>query len=151
MASPEPVPLKVDFYTNGDQRSEAAAWLLCRVIEKAYRQGCRLYVHTQTPRQARFFDQLLWTFRDGSFVPHQCVGDGRPVQAPVRIGSGPIERGDATVLVNLAPRVPESPRSLDDFERLIDAAGAGQPGLGEGRQRYRWYQQQGFEPVHHKL
>jgi len=142
------MPTRVDFYSTTDARPEAAARLLCRVIEKACKQGLTLYVHTGTPRRARFFDELLWTFRDGSFVPHECIDGGQPPTAPVRIGSGDIVRGDATVLVNLSEQVP---LCMDGFERVLDAAPGGEPGLSAGRQRYRWYMQQPVELQHHRL
>jgi DNA polymerase-3 subunit chi len=142
------MPTQVDFYTTADARPEAAARLLCRVIEKAYKQGRTLFVHTASPRRARFIDDLLWTFRDGSFVPHECMDGAQTPSTPVRIGSGNIVRGDATVLVNLSEQVP---LPMAGFERVVDAAPGGDPGLSAGRQRYRWYQQQPVELQHHQL
>jgi len=140
--------MQVDFYSTSDAGHEAAARLLCRVIEKAWKQGLTVYVHTDTPRRARFIDDLLWTFSEDSFVPHECLAAGQPPTAPVRIGSGDIVRGDATVLVNLSEQVPPS---LQGFERVLDAAAASEPGLSAGRQRYRWYGQQPVELKHHRL
>lgn len=139
---------RVDFYSTTDARPEAAARLLCRVIEKAWKQGLTLYVHAGTPRRARFIDELLWTFREGSFVPHECVASGQAATAPVRIGSGDIVAGDADVLVNLSEQVP---LPMQGFGRVIDAAPGGEPGLSAGRQRYRWYAQQPVELQHHRL
>jgi len=139
---------KVDFYTTDDTRPEAAARLLCRVIEKAYRQGLKVYVHTPTPRRARFFDELLWTFRTGSFVPHEiCDGSGGQ-GVPVRIGSGTVVRGDASLLCNLSA---EPPPSLDGFERLVDVADGREPGRSEGRTRFRWYKGQSLPLSHHPM
>ena len=139
---------KLDFYTTDDARPEAAARLLCRVIEKAYRQGLKVYVHTPTPRRARFFDELLWTYRAGSFVPHElCDGTGQQA-APVRIGGGTIVRGDATVLCNLSA---EPPPSLDGFERLVDVADGSEPNRSQGRARFRWYKGQSLSLNHHPM
>ena len=139
---------RVDFYTTDDARPEAAARLMCRVIEKAYGQGLKVYVHTPTPRRARFFDELLWTFRPGSFVPHEvCDGSGRQ-GVPVRIGSGAVVRGDATVLCNLST---EPPPSLDGFERLVDVADGSEPGRSQGRTRFRCYKGQSLPLTHHPL
>ena len=142
------MPIRVDFYSTTDARPEAAARLLCRVIEKAYKQGLTLYVHTGTPRRARFVDDLLWTFRDSSFVPHACIDGGQPASAPVRIGSGDIIADGADVLVNLSEQVP---LPMQGFARVVDAAPGGEPGLSAGRQRYRWYAQQPVELQHHRL
>lgn len=140
--------LQVDFYSTDDCRPEAAARLLCKVVEKAYRQGMKVYVHTPSPRRARFFDELLWTFRQGSFVPHEiCDGSGQG-QAPVRIGSGGVQRGDASLLCNLSPEVPPT---LDGFERLVDVADGAEPGLSAGRARFRWYKGQGMSLAHHPM
>lgn len=140
--------LQVDFYSTEDPAPEAAARLLCKVVEKAYRQGLKVFVHTPTPRRARFFDDLLWTFRQGSFVPHEiCDGSGRG-HAPVRIGGGLVQRGEATVLCNLSAEVPPS---LAGFARLVDVAERAEPGRSAGRVRYRWYRDQGLALAHHPI
>jgi len=142
------VSVKVDFYTTADAGPEADARILCRVIEKAYEQGLKVYVHTATPRRARFLDQLLWTFNVGSFVPHQQCEPGQPPHAPVCIGCGDIVRGDATLLANLSPEVPPT---LEGFSRVVDVAAAAEPGLSDGRRRYQWYKQQQLDLNHHRL
>ena len=139
---------RVDFYTTNDTRPEAAARLLCRVVDKAYRQGLKVYVHTPTPRRARFFDELLWTFRPGSFVPHEIGNAGASADVPVCIGSGPVVRGEATVLCNLSA---EPPPSLEGFERIVDVADGNEPGRSEGRARFRWYKGQALPLAHHPV
>ena len=159
------MPPKVDFYSTQADHPGAAARLLCKVIEKAYRQGLKVYVHADSPRQMRYFDDLLWTFRDGSFIPHERAESGadsgaesgmgrdggQSVAAPITIGCGPIPDSDATVLCNLGAAVPESPTSLDRFERLIDASDAVEPGRTQARGRYRWYKEQGYTLTHHAV
>jgi len=142
------VTQQVDFYTTTDTRPDAAPRLLCKVIEKAYKQGLRVYVHAPSPRQSRYFDQLLWSFRENSFVPHQRSDDGQPLSAPVCIGYGEVQRGEAEVLANLSP---ELPPSLQGFARVVDVAGAAEPGLSEGRRRYRAYLDRQLDLKHHRL
>jgi len=139
---------QVDFYSTTDTHHEAAAVLLCKVIEKACKQGLKVFVHTPSPRHARAFDQLLWTFKETSFVPHQRSDDGPPLYSPVIIGGGEVTRGEATLLANLSPDLPPT---LQGFERIVDVAGGADPGLSEGRRRYRGYLDLQLDLKHHRL
>ena len=82
-------PPQVDFYLLAAAGSARAADAACRLAEKAYEQGLRVVVRTASPGETAEFDELLWTFADGSFVPH-VVWPERPGGArctPVLVGS----------------------------------------------------------------
>ena len=48
----------------------------CRIISKAFQQKHNIYVHARDKAEAEQLDELLWTFRAESFIPHHLVGDG---------------------------------------------------------------------------
>jgi len=54
--------------------------LACRIAEKAYLAQQKVVVLLDDGESLRRFDELLWTFGDGSFVPHDSVSaDGANV------------------------------------------------------------------------
>ena len=67
---------RVDFYVLPDTADGARLEFACRIAEKAYTQAHRVYVHAASAAEAARLDELLWTFRDTSFVPHALAGAG---------------------------------------------------------------------------
>jgi hypothetical protein len=60
--------------------------LACRIAEKAYLSEQKVVVLLDDADALRRFDELLWTFGDGSFVPHDSVAAaGSPCEAPVAL------------------------------------------------------------------
>ncbi|MEZ5578324.1 MAG: DNA polymerase III subunit chi [Candidatus Competibacteraceae bacterium] len=43
----------------------------CRLADKAYGLGHTVYLFTASEARAAALDDLLWTFRQDSFVPHE--------------------------------------------------------------------------------
>ena len=55
---------QVDFYILADEASTARALLACRLTEKAWKQGHRVYINT-----ASHSNSPIWTTCCGPFVP----------------------------------------------------------------------------------
>jgi hypothetical protein len=66
---------RVGFYIieNTDARSRQR--LALRLTDKAHQRGHRIFIHCQAEAEARELDELLWTFRPASFLPHALVSD----------------------------------------------------------------------------
>lgn len=132
---------KVDFYILGDGSRQDRHRLACRVAEKAWQSGRRVFIHTASLEEARHMDDLLWTFRDQSFIPHDLLGQADPALTPVIVGYGTDSGGEHDVLINLAAEVPAF---FSAFERVIEPLDDA-PGIREaGRERYRFYRDRGY-------
>ena len=129
---------KVDFYILGAGSSEQMA---CRIAEKAYALGKRIYIHTATTQQARHMDELLWTFREGSFVPHESYQAGNDSESPIQIGCHESPETDCEVLINLAPEVP---LFFSRFSRVAELIDPSQDAKTQGRERFRFYRDRGY-------
>jgi len=140
---------RIDFYLLNEPGAPACEATACRIAEKAWRHGHRVHLHVDSPESARRLDELLWTWRDESFVPHSvCGADEVSADAPVTIGSGSLPRFDSDVLLNLDSRVPEG---FDRFARVAEVVGGGEPARSAGRERYRRYRAHGCELRTHRL
>ncbi len=139
---------QVDFYLPGAGARDNRFGLACRLADKAYRQGRRVYLHAASAEQAQHLDRLLWTFRDQSFVPHGLAGQADPALTPVLLGWQPPPEGENDVLINLAPEVPAF---FSRFRRLAEPLDD-EPGIREaGRERYRFYRDRGYPLKSHQI
>jgi DNA polymerase-3 subunit chi len=136
---------KIDFYILGAGSSEQMA---CRIAEKAYKLGNRIYIHTASAQQAKHLDDLLWTFQDGSFVPHETYQPGKASESPIEIGCHESPETNCEVLINLAPEVP---LFFSRFLRVAELIDPNQEAKAQGRERFRFYRDRGYPLNTHEL
>jgi DNA polymerase III subunit chi len=124
---------RADFYEIKDSRWELA---LCGQVEAAYAAGERLYVRAATEALARELDELLWTFREDSFVPHRLwQGEAEVLVDPVTIGWRAGNPNQATTVVLAGTGAAED---VTGFDRILDFVPTADPLLTQGaRERYR--------------
>jgi DNA polymerase-3 subunit chi len=141
---------QVDFYILKDPRPAALPLFTCRLAEKAYRQGHQIYIHTESDGQLRDLDELLWTFRDGSFLPHRIheAGSDRAGDQPILLGRTVEPDGPGDVLVNLAEEVPVF---FSRFNRVAELVGGDSSQITAARDRYRFYKDRGYTLNTHNL
>jgi DNA polymerase-3 subunit chi len=140
---------RVDFYVTDATDAGARARLACRVLEKAYLAQQRVLVACADDAAAQRLDELLWTFGDGSFVPHEPVRTAdTPIEAPVAITSGPRPNGQWDVLLNLADPVPND---WQQFERVAEVLDADPGTRAAARERFRVYRDGGAPPQTHNM
>lgn len=135
---------QVDFYILQGSENSGRYRTACRLVEKAYALGHRVHIHTDSALVARQLDDLLWTFRDRSFIPHEIAPQNSdPIM--VTIGHGWIPK-QCDVLINLATEVPEFFSRFQRIAEIID-----QDRRQSGREHYRFYRDRGYSLTHHEL
>ncbi len=139
---------RVDFYVLPDHKENGRALLACRLIDKAYHLGHTLYVLAASEAQAAALDDLLWTFRQDSFIPHERYPLTGQDDSPILIGTRlPLDR-NAQVLINFTNILPED---FSRFERVIELVDQHPEVLATSRERFRQYRERGLTPETHKL
>ncbi len=140
---------RVDFYILPGADRAARQVFVCRLAEKAWKAGHKVFIRTCDATEAAQLDELLWTFRQGSFVPHTLAEnhESDPL-ATVLIGTGPAPEAFHDLLINLTPEAPEDWRQ---FQRIAEIVDQEESVRQAGRKKYRFYQSQGIEPATHKL
>ncbi|MDF3020555.1 MAG: polymerase subunit chi [Steroidobacteraceae bacterium] len=144
---------RVDFYLSEDAGDGARLRLACRVTEKAYLARQRVVIYSDDGALLPKIDELLWTFGDGSFVPHDTVVSGKPCEAPVALTSGPLPEGyfvgsEGTVLINLSGSVPPF---FEKFARVAEFLDARPEVRAAGRDRFKVYRGKSIEPQTHNV
>jgi DNA polymerase III subunit chi len=143
------MPPRVDFYVSAEAGEAVRLRLACRVAEKAYLAKQRVLVWSDEPALLPRFDELLWTFGDGSFVPHDTVSQpGATCQAPVALTTGPLPADHADVLVNLGQAVPPF---YEQFTRVAELLDARPEVRSAGRERFKAYRGRSIEPQTHNV
>ena len=137
---------QIDFYISKDTSPQFALRTACRVAEKAHQAGLRVHIQTNSENETEILDTLLWTFRDRSFVPHE-IHASSTLSCPVTIGteSGPIE---VEMLINVSTHTPVN---IQHFQRIAEIIDHQSESIHAGRERYRFYREQGYEPQHHEV
>lgn len=139
---------RIDFYIIDDTHPEARQQLACRLAEKAFGLQHAIYIHTRDQQQASQLDQLLWTFRDGSFIPHCLYHDSQAEQAAIVIGHDTEPQHHDQVLINLADEVP---LFFSRFERVAEVIAGDETTRQRGRERFKFYRDRGYELQTHNL
>jgi len=139
---------RVDFYHSQDTKNSARQLLACRIVEKAYKLGNHIYIHTESAAQMQQMDDLLWKFRDGSFIPHQTLDQTTEIKAPITIGYSKEIDIEADVLINLGQDIPSF---FSQFERVTELVNEDPDFKSQARDRYTFYRDRGYELNTHKL
>ena len=134
---------RVDFYLLKSPIPQERWLFACRLTEKAYLRSMSVLVSLDTETDAKLLDDMLWTFGERSFVPHQlCIDSQVPDPAtPVHLtlAQGTVEQDStqrADLLVNLSQRL--HPR-LDQFQRVAEIINPDEEQRRLGRERFKSY------------
>lgn len=138
---------QVNFYALSEEGVDAQLQFACRLIDKAWKLGHRVFIQTQSIEQAKRLDDMLWQYLPASFVPHFLL-DEKTGNESVVISSELPDQSHNDVLINLSAGTHK--RHLG-FARVNEIVSADQASLEQGRVRYRFYKDQGHLPDTHKL
>ncbi|MDB5772655.1 MAG: polymerase subunit chi [Burkholderiales bacterium] len=118
----------------------------CRLVRKARAANCRLVLLTRDNADLAALDQALWTFSELDFLPHATVDDELAPGTPVVLtDSDTADVPHHEILVNLSGN---TPAHFARFERMIEIVSAEEADKTAGRERYRFYQQRGYQLKH---
>ena len=142
---------QVDFYILESDSDEARLALACKIVDKATQLDHQVFIHSTSDDEALKLDALLWTFSQGSFIPHRVVRSevDKPPLEPVLIGvnqaPGP---GRWDVLINLAADVPDF---FSRYARVAEVVDANAARREQSRGRYRFYRDRGYKLNTHQV
>ena len=150
---------QVDFYITNTNSHDSWLRLACRITEKAIKRKRSVYLHSESETDAKKLDGLLWTFSQGSFVPHQLIGKNteprfdeavlighRNLTSQLKKNSEISHKWD--LMINLTTEVPEFFSRYDRVAEVVDADPLRREG---GRDRFRFYRERGYELTTHNI
>lgn len=137
---------RIDFYILSTANLQAADEFICRLAEDAYTEGRRVFIRTRDRQQAEQLDELLWSFRADSFLPHALAEQTQ--DEPILLGEHVPAEISHDFLINFGP---EAPPGWQRFKRLAEVVERQETALAHARQRFRVYRDAGFPPNHHEI
>jgi len=140
---------EVSFYILSSALLQERYLFACKLIEKAYRSGQFCYILTDNDEQSQLLDDLLWTFRAGSFIPHEIyTGLAPSTDKVVLIGTIKAPEHWQLLLFNLSSKYPEE---ISKTKRILEILDNCEVTKAAARNRYRQYQQAGMSVTTHNM
>ena len=137
---------KVDFYILPTDSLSARLDFACKLCEKAWRLGHRIYLHCQDEAQRAELDQRLWAFKGEAFVPHDHAEANH--EGSVLLGIAADAPSHSDLLVNLGGDVPEF---VGQFQRVAEIVVEAPEIRQAARERFRFYRERGYALQDHRL
>jgi DNA polymerase-3 subunit chi len=140
---------RVDFYLLKEAGVESRYAFACRLAEKAYRLNNTVHIHAHSQSDVDRVDDLLWTFRDGSFVPHETLPSSESTRrSPVTIACGTATIEACDLLINLCDEIPAI---AEAFPRVAELVSSDETCKQESRKRFTAYRDKGHTLETHKV
>lgn len=139
---------RIDFYVLPDHKDNGRALLACRLADKAHGLGHTVYILAASEAQAAALDDLLWTFRQDSFIPHERYPLAGGETSPVLIGTASPLEPNPQVLINCTDLLPDG---FERYERVVELVDQHPEVLAKSRERFKQYRERGYAPETHKL
>ena len=138
----------IDFYILGQAFEEDRLRFACRLAEKAYSEGRQVYLHARDEQQAQYLDDLMWSYKPESFLPHSLVKAAEPADTLVQIGwqDHPLHHHD--VMINLSSPLPTF---FSRFDRVLEVVIQDDDVLKQTRDHYKFYKDRGYQVTHRDL
>ena len=153
---------RVDFYVLKSSTAKQRWTFACRLTEKAYLRDLKVVLLSESAADAAALDELLWTFNERAFVPHElrkgvASASGlapaastalAAVPAPVQLTQDLDAIEAADLLVNLSDRLPGR---LDRFARVAEIMDGDAERRAKGRERFKAYRDMKLPVETHQL
>ena len=140
---------ELSFYILRSESLHDRYFFACRLIEKAYQNGQFCYVLMDSLAEAQTLDDMLWTFRVGSFIPHQILTNAPPdIVSQVLIGVENAPPAWRNIIFNLSKQLPIN---WESSTRILEILDNSESTKIAGRARYSAYKQAGATITTHKI
>ena len=114
---------------------------LPKLLEKVLESGQRAVVLAGSEERAEALNAALWTYDQGSFLPHGTARDGRPERQPILLTTEDANPNGARIAVMVDGIAPADPGR---FERCLDMFDGSDPAaLEAARARWRAHRERG--------
>ena len=134
---------RIDFYILENRSPNGRFRLACRIVEKAYLKNNNIYLLANNAEDSGTLDDLLWTFSQSSFVPHQLETSEKLVKCPVIIGTELLQQNGIDVLVSVAD---DPIKDFNTYPRIAEIVGIETSEKELSRNRFRYYRENGINP-----
>ena len=137
---------EISFYVGKQETLQGRLLLACRVAQKAYDRGYHIHIHTDSLATSHQLNDLLWSFNPTSFIPHSIIDTSD--QEPVIISHDYEPHENCDYLINLSN---EQPKFFSRFKKMGEILDQSHDILTDGRKRYAYYRDRGYNLQYYQL
>jgi DNA polymerase-3 subunit chi len=137
---------RVGFYVVQAAEQGQRLRVAVRLADKAFQQGHRIFINAVDEAQARTLDELLWSFRPASFLPHGLHGQEHSDTIAIGWGQEPDKHND--LLINLQLDIPSF---FSRFQRVAEVVTQDPASLQALRKSWKFYKERGYQLEKHDL
>ena len=132
----------VEFHILSSAGDDARLRHACGLVEQAQQHSQSVFVRFNNEGDLRRFDELLWTFRDHAFIPHELMSPQAPSHPRIVAVLGHNEALPLgyTSLINIAD---DLPAQLDDTTQIYEVVDGDAQRKQQARERYKQYRDKG--------
>lgn len=138
-------PKDILFYVLSSTDEVARETFITKLVNKIYQQNRQCDICMDSDDALHRLDMLLWDYKPHSFIPHATANE-RP--APIQLWHASVAESCHDVFINIHP---EFPPNFTQYQRTIEVLDQSEQLIHRGRERWKQYKAQGFEPIIHKL
>lgn len=131
-------PRKVDFYVYELSDYQFYQRLVCNLVEDAYNQENNILLLCENEESCETLDELLWTFKDVSFIPHEKKLNNKILTQHINL----TKKKRSLILMNLTYSFPDS---LETHDRVIEMSGYDEDSRQKARLNFKRYKTMNFE------
>lgn len=133
----------IGFYQVRDPMPSTTDKTLAHLLEKVCSAGHKVLVVCPNTQRAERIDEMLWTYKDESFLPHGLAHDNvAPEKQPILITTTPENQNGANILVMVSGA---QGGAIADYEKAIDIFEGHENQVTKARERWKLYKDAGFE------
>lgn len=127
--------------------SENPLLLVAKLVEKAFEQSADCAILVNDNQQAEALDDLLWSYAEDAFLPHQIAGQADDDDdSPILIVTPEFNLPARAVTINLRDAM------IAEFgERLLEIIPQTETGKTKARERFKAYKARGENPSFEKV
>ena len=131
-------PRKVDFYVYELSDYQFYQTLVCNLVEEAYNQENNILLLCENEESCETLDELLWTFKDVSFIPHEKKLNNKILTQHINL----TKKKHSLILMNLTYSFPDF---LETHDRVIEMSGYDEDSRQKARLNFKRYKTMNFE------
>lgn len=143
-ATPSPAQ-DVVFYVLSSSDDQNRDQFVGKLVNKIHSEKRQCDIRLASDSDCQRLDNAIWEFKPHAFIPHAVA---LQVTAPIQLWNQQIGEPCEDVLLNLHP---EFLPTFTQYQRTIEVLDQSDALLQRGRERWKQYRNQGFEPVVHKI
>jgi DNA polymerase-3 subunit chi len=136
----------VGFYVVQSAEPGQRLQVAVRLADKAFQRGHRIFINASDESQASELDELLWSLRPASFLPHGLHGQKHSDSIGIGWGQEPELHND--LLINLQLAIPPF---FSRFQRVAEVVTQEPASLAALRASWKFYKERGYQLEKHDL